>query len=60
MLKTLATELNQRISEFGLAQAGATAGASIAPKRYFATRAATIYSGTSEIHRNLLARHLLG
>ncbi|HKD23994.1 MAG TPA: acyl-CoA dehydrogenase family protein [Rhizomicrobium sp.] len=60
MLKTLATELNQRISEFGLVQAGAVAGGGIAPKRYFATRAASIYSGTNEIHRNLLARHLLG
>jgi len=43
-----------------VAQAGAVAGAGIAPKRYLATRAASIYSGTSEIHRNLLARHLLG
>ncbi|HTW35407.1 MAG TPA: acyl-CoA dehydrogenase family protein [Rhizomicrobium sp.] len=57
MLKTLATELNQRISEFGLDAAGAAA---LPAKRYFATRAASIYSGTNEIHRNLLARHLLG
>jgi alkylation response protein AidB-like acyl-CoA dehydrogenase len=27
--------------------------------RHLATRAATIYSGTSEIHRNVMARHLL-
>jgi len=57
MLKTLATELNQRISEFGLDAASAFA---MPAKRYFATRAASIYSGTNEIHRNLLARHLFG
>lgn len=57
MLKTLATELNQRISEFGLDAAGAVC---LPTKRYLATRAASIYSGTNEIHRNLLARHLLG
>ncbi|MGB8366375.1 MAG: acyl-CoA dehydrogenase family protein [Rhizomicrobium sp.] len=28
-------------------------------KRYLAARGASIYSGTNEIHRNLLARHLL-
>jgi len=56
MLKTLATELNQRITERGLDAAGA---AGLTAKRYFATRAASIYSGTSEIHRNLIARHLL-
>lgn len=61
MLKTFATELNQRISELGLARAGygAYCDRGLCAKRYLATRAATIYSGTNEIHRNLMARHLL-
>lgn len=61
MLKTLATELNQRISTLGLERAGIAAFADLrlCAKRYLATRAASIYSGTNEIHRNLMARHLL-
>jgi acyl-CoA dehydrogenase len=61
MLKTLATELNQRISEYGLDEAEMRAMMPEQPdaRRYFATRAASIYSGTNEIHRNLMARHLL-
>ena len=62
MLKVLATELNQRICEFALAHAsyGGFANRNLSSQRYFATRAASIYSGTNEIHRNLLARHLPG
>ncbi|MGD0864913.1 MAG: acyl-CoA dehydrogenase family protein [Rhizomicrobium sp.] len=61
MLKTLATELNQRISELGFDRAdyGAFEDARLCAKRYIATRAASIYSGTNEIHRNLIARHLI-
>lgn len=70
MLKTLATELHQAIASFALDAAGpfAAAGVSSGPncltqaafatKKYFATRAASIYSGTNETHRNLIARHL--
>lgn len=52
-LKLLATELHQAITEAGLDAAPHSA---FAPVKYFATRAATIYSGTSEVHRNILAR----
>lgn len=53
VLKLLATELHQAITEIGLEAAPNSA---FAQAKYFATRAATIYSGTSEIHRNILAR----
>lgn len=52
-LKLMATELHQAITEIGLEVAPHTA---FAQEKYFATRAATIYSGTSEVHRNILAR----
>ena len=52
-LKLLATELHQSITEIGLELAPDSA---FAQAKYFATRAATIYSGTSEVHRNILAR----
>ena len=47
MLKTLATELNQRISELGLEGSGygAFRDTQHCAKRYVATRAASIYSG---------------
>ena len=53
MLKLMATELHQSITEVGLECAPASA---FAQAKYLATRAATIYSGTSEVHRNILAR----
>lgn len=61
MLKTLATELNQKISELGIdrAEYGVAADINLCARRYFATRAASIYSGTNEIHRNLMARAVL-
>jgi len=72
-MKILATELHQRITEIALDLAGysafeqrdadnATASSLFAhaSAKYFATRAASIYSGTNEIHRNILAKHLLG
>jgi acyl-CoA dehydrogenase len=52
-LKLLATELHQAITEIALDVAPHSA---FAQEKYFATRAATIYSGTSEVHRNILAR----
>ncbi|HRX73856.1 MAG TPA: acyl-CoA dehydrogenase family protein [Hyphomonas sp.] len=51
-MKLLATELHQAITEVGLA---AAPNSGFAQAKYFATRAATIYSGTSEVHRNILA-----
>jgi len=55
-MKLLATELHQAITEVGL-EAAPDSG--FAQAKYFATRAATIYSGTSEVHRNILA-HAIG
>ena len=55
-LKLLSTELHQRLTELGL---DANPLSAVATKKYFATRAASIYSGTSEIHRNILARDIL-
>ncbi|MEZ5997854.1 MAG: acyl-CoA dehydrogenase family protein [Hyphomonas sp.] len=53
LLKLRATELHQAITEAGLEAAPHGA---YAQGKYFSTRAATIYSGTSEVHRNILAR----
>ena len=52
-LKLRASELHQAITEVALEAAPDSA---FAQAKYFATRAATIYSGTSEVHRNILAR----
>ena len=52
-LKLLATELHQAITEAGLE---AAPDSDFAQAKYLATRAATIYSGTSEVHRNILAK----
>jgi acyl-CoA dehydrogenase len=57
ILKLAATELHQQITEAGLEVAPASA---FAQAKYFATRAATIYSGTSEVHRNILGRAICG
>lgn len=53
MMKLRASELHQAITEVGLE---AAPNDEQAQGKYFFTRAATIYSGTSEIHRNSLAR----
>lgn len=53
VLKVLATELHQAITVLALE---ADPFGDIAQRKYFATRAATIYSGTSETHRNILAK----
>ena len=52
-MKLIATELHQTITEVALS---AAPNSDFAQAKYFATRAATIYSGTSEVHRNILAR----
>ena len=73
MLKTLATELHQKITAFALDTAGPAAASirgtalpsrwlemgGFASGKYLATRAASIYSGTNETHRNLIAKRLL-
>lgn len=56
VLKLLSTELHQRITELGIE---ASPNSALALKKYFSTRAATIYSGTSEIHRNILMKSIL-
>jgi acyl-CoA dehydrogenase len=69
LMKTTATELHQKISELAFEACGPLARGfdqclngepqmPLAVRKYFATRAATIYSGTNEIHRNIIARHL--
>ncbi|MDE2464625.1 MAG: acyl-CoA dehydrogenase family protein [Alphaproteobacteria bacterium] len=69
LMKTSATELHQKIAELAFEACGplaqglecgpnGTMQPSLATRKYFATRAATIYSGTSEIHRNIMARQL--
>jgi alkylation response protein AidB-like acyl-CoA dehydrogenase len=52
-LKLLATELHQAITQAALE---AAPDSDFAQAKYLATRAATIYSGTSEVHRNILAK----
>ena len=67
MMKTLATELHQRIAEAAFELAGPDAAllgtgetpAFLARRKHFAVRAASIYSGTSEIHRNVIGRQLM-
>lgn len=63
IMKTAATELHQRITELSMEATGPSAPsqsdpAALAVRKYLATRAASIYSGTNEIHRNVIARHL--
>jgi len=67
MLKLIGSELHQKVAAFALDVAGPMgmaprhmhaddeAGAH-AMAKYLAVRAATIYSGTSETHRNIIAR----
>ena len=56
VLKLLATELHQAITALAL---DANPFGDIAQRKYFSTRAATIYSGTSETHRNILAKAII-
>lgn len=57
VLKVISTELHQSITEIGIE---ANPNSDLAAKKYLATRAATIYSGTSEVHRNILAKSITG
>ena len=56
LMKLRATELRQDITTLGIE---AQPNEELAQAQYLSTRAATIYSGTSEIHRNGLA-HAIG
>ena len=70
MMKTIATELHQRITTATLdiaAPAANNRGDALSPwlhegqfaaAKYLATRAASIYSGTNETHRNQIAREI--
>ena len=51
--KLHATELHKAITVLALE---ADPFGALAQRKHFATRAATIHSGTSEIHRNILAK----
>ncbi len=73
LMKVTATELHQRIAELLCDVAGPYAAAGMVPtgtspplarghfamQKYLGTRAASIYSGTNEIHRNVLGKQLL-
>ncbi|HEV2561189.1 MAG TPA: acyl-CoA dehydrogenase family protein [Rhizomicrobium sp.] len=58
LMKIAATELHQRIAELLLDAADPYGGTTYPLLKYFGTRAASIYSGTNEIHRNVIAKHL--
>jgi acyl-CoA dehydrogenase len=75
ILKLVGSELHQKVAELAMEVAGPYAAASLeavglagdevdagarAMAKHLAVRAATVYSGTSEIQRNVIARHLLG
>ncbi len=75
MLKMIGSELHQRVAELALEIAGPTAIASLAAlglageavdagarsmAKHLAVRAATIYSGSSETQRNVIAQALIG
>ena len=74
MLKMVGSELHQRVAEAALDIAGPSALATLeavglvdpwidagahALAKHFAVRAATIYSGSSETQRNVIAKGLL-
>lgn len=75
MLKLIGSELHQRVAELAMEVAGPRAAADLsvvglsepaladaarASAKHLSVRAASIYSGTSETQRNVIARHLLG
>jgi alkylation response protein AidB-like acyl-CoA dehydrogenase len=64
VLKLQGSELNQRIDELAVEAIGPLMSsesqtAPVAMGRYFYDRSLTIFGGTSEIQRNILARSLL-
>jgi acyl-CoA dehydrogenase len=75
MLKLVGSELHQRISELAMEIAGPAAAAQLscaaadcpwigsgarAMAKHLSVRAASVYSGTSEIQKNVMGRYLLG
>lgn len=68
VLKITATETFQRISEWTLEAAGQGGVVDVSPEpgqpapafTWFESRAPAIFSGANEIHRNILARRVLG
>jgi acyl-CoA dehydrogenase len=75
MLKLIGSELHQRVAELAMEAVGPAAAAALgalglagdavdegvrAMAKHLAVRAATVYSGTSETQRNVIARTLLG
>ena len=73
VLKLIGSELHQRVAELAMEIAGTTRGVALEPFRdedgpladaaratakHFATRAASIYSGSSETQRNVIAQAL--
>jgi acyl-CoA dehydrogenase len=60
MLKTVATELHQKLTAIGLDIGPGWCEAGFATRKYFGTRAASIYSGTNETHRNLIWQQISG
>jgi acyl-CoA dehydrogenase len=68
MLKVLATDLHQRVATFALGLSGdsaipftgANAGGPLIMRKYLNVRAASIYSGTNETQRNVLAGQIIG
>ena len=69
MLKIWSTETYQRLSELFLEVTGEEgveadgldeAGSLAALRIYYRSRPATVYSGSSEVQRNLLAKRVLG
>ncbi len=74
LMKCIASKLHQKITELGIEVAGPYGigradsldedtplylNASQAMRKYLSTRAASIYSGANETHRNIISRSLL-
>ena len=61
LLKLIGSELHQRVAELAMEVGGpgAARAGDLAMRRHLAVRAASIYSGTSETQRNVIARQLL-
>lgn len=74
LMKSMASELHQKITELAIEAGGPYGAVAVrlngnatplsdaaahATRKYLATRAASIYSGTNETHRNIIARSLI-
>ena len=60
MLKIRGTEIQQRLTELAMAAAGPEALASAVARHYCNFRKTSIYAGSNEIQRNIIARMALG